>query len=382
MAAILRVIVDQIIAPVPGRLGRYTEGLASALISSAPAGCEVEGIVSSSLPQDYQRVLDTFPGLSGLYKSSLARRELAAAWQFGLTTSPGGGMIHAPSLFAPLRRRNRSEPGEQVVATIHDLIAWSHPESLPSGTVAWSRAMLRRAEKHADAVVVPTHALAERLESIASLGDRIRVIGTAPRLDLHAPQGEAAAAAVSALGLPDDYVVAEGGLDVHTGLLDLLRALGRPDAPRLALVVAGDDVPTENALVDAAVTAGVDRSRLFLLDETGARHHAAVLAGARAFVAPAHEPRDATPLIEAFSLGVPVVHSSAAPYTEVAADAGVEVAIGDGADEYAERLASAIRDVVSDDRLADRLAIAGRDRAAAFSWRDTAERVWQLHADL
>lgn len=380
MAATLRVIVDQIIAPAPGRLGRYTEALTSALIASAPVGCEVEGIVSSSLPHDYQRVLDTLPGLSGLYKSSLARRELAAAWQFGLTTSPGGGMIHAPSLFAPLRRRSRSEPGEQVVATIHDLIAWSHPESLGASTVAWSRAMLRRAEKHADAVVVPTHALAERLESIADLGDRIRVIGTAPRLGLRPP--EAPEGVLRRLGLPSDYVLAEGTLDPHTGLLDLLAALGRPGSPQIALAVLGHESAAGEALGNAATSAGFDRSRLFVVDPVDPHDYSAVLAGARAYVAPAHEAGDATPLIEAFSLGVPVVHSSAAPHAEVAAEAGLQVPIGDAGAEYADRLSQALAVVVGDDDHAERMAIAGRDRAAAFSWRDAAERVWQLHADL
>src|SRR5688572_8763367 len=114
MPIILRVVVDQVVAPVPGPLGIYTQALTSALIATAPAGCEVEGIVSSSPPTDYDRIAELFPGLSGLYKTSLARRELAAAWQLGLTTSPGGGMIHAPGLFAPLRRHDRTLGGDQV----------------------------------------------------------------------------------------------------------------------------------------------------------------------------------------------------------------------------------------------------------------------------
>jgi hypothetical protein len=46
------------------------------------------------------------------------------------------------------------------------------------------------------------------------------------------------------------------------------------------------------------------------------------------------------------------------------------------------RLAAAISTVVTDDSVSDRLSIAGHDRSRAFSWRDSAERVWQLHADL
>ena len=38
--------------------------------------------------------------------------------------------------------------------------------------------------------------------------------------------------------------------------------------------------------------------------------------------------------------------------------------------------------MLGDQTLANRLSIVGSDRARAFSWRDSAERVWQLHADL
>ncbi|GAA2040868.1 glycosyltransferase family 1 protein [Agromyces tropicus] len=379
MPTTLRVIVDQLIAPVPGPIGRYSEALARALIESAPAGCAVEGIVSSSLPSDYDRVHAALPGLSGLYRSSLARRELAAAWQFGVTTSPGGGMIHATSLFAPLRRHDRTVPGEQVVATVHDVLAWSHPESLTTASVAWQKAMLKRARRHADAVVVPTHALAERLASIVDLGDRIRVIGTAPRLGLAIPaQGDAIA---RGLGLPSEYLVVEGSLEPRKGVIDLLQALGRPGVPEIPLVVVGPESYGEQHLATVAEEAGVAPNRVHAVEPADAAELAVVLAGATAFVAPSHDEGDGTELIEAFSLGVPVIHSDAPAYVEVSADAGLAVPVGVGGG-YVERLAAAVTSVVEQRDLADRLSVAGGDRANAFDWRDSAERVWQLHADL
>jgi hypothetical protein len=38
--------------------------------------------------------------------------------------------------------------------------------------------------------------------------------------------------------------------------------------------------------------------------------------------------------------------------------------------------------VVGDPALLRRLHTTGLDRAKAFSWKDSAEKVWQLHADL
>ena len=45
MTTRLRVVVDQLTAPVPGAVGRYTLDLTRSLISTAPADCEVAGIV-------------------------------------------------------------------------------------------------------------------------------------------------------------------------------------------------------------------------------------------------------------------------------------------------------------------------------------------------
>ena len=65
----------------------------------------------------------------------------------------------------------------------------------------------------------------------------------------------------------------------------------------------------------------------------------------------------------------------------MAAGAGVTVARED-AEGYPERLASAIASVVGDSTLSRRLRTTGQDRAKSFSWKDSAEKVWQLHADL
>ena len=68
------------------------------------------------------------------------------------------------------------------------------------------------------------------------------------------------------------------------------------------------------------------------------------------------------------------------PLVEVATDAGIVIRRGD-LDE-ADGYAAAIREVLDDAELRGRLSLAARDRARAFSWRDSAEKVWQLHADL
>jgi glycosyltransferase involved in cell wall biosynthesis len=379
MTTRLRVVVDQLTAPVPGAVGRYTLDLTRGLIATAPPNCEVAGIVSSSPPTDYAFIEAALPGLADLYRTSLARRELAAAWQVGLTTSPGAGIIHSPSLFAPLRKHDR-EGGNQVVVTVHDTLAITHPQSLSAAESSWRRAMLKRARKHADAVVVSTHALANRLADQFDFGDRIRVISPAARSGLVIPSD--ASLRLTALGLPSSYLVTIGSLEPHRGVGDVLSALGRPGMPELPLVVLGPKEWGEQQLVTVAEESGVRRGFVRSFDSLSDADLAVVLGGATAFVAPAHEEGDPVTLIEAFTLGTPVIHSDMPEYAEVAAGAGLSVPIGVAGEAYVNRLAAAISTVATDDNRAERLSITGSDRARAFAWRDSAERVWQLHADL
>ena len=89
--------------------------------------------------------------------------------------------------------------------------------------------------------------------------------------------------------------------------------------------------------------------------------------------------------MEAFKFGLPVIHSDDPALVEVAAGASLVVERPAEAEDdaaYTERLAEAIGRVLTDEELRSRLRVLASDRARAFSWRDSAERVWQLHADL
>jgi hypothetical protein len=47
-----------------------------------------------------------------------------------------------------------------------------------------------------------------------------------------------------------------------------------------------------------------------------------------------------------------------------------------------EGLADAVSRGLGSTAAADRLAVLAADRGRAFSWREAADRVWQLHAEL
>jgi glycosyltransferase involved in cell wall biosynthesis len=383
----LRVVVDEIIGDGSSGARRYAEELTRQIIATAPAGCEVEGIVSN-LPQEaIDELTARLPGLARLTKLPLARRELTVAWQSGLAIPGARGMIHAPSLLAPLRKHDRAE-GDQTTVTIHDVLPWTHPESLPSTTVIWHKAMAKRARKFADTVVVPTHAVADRLAEFVDLGDRIRVIGGAPATTLRLPSD--ADERAERLGLPDHYAVTLGSIQPRKGIAPLIRAVARPEALGISLLIAGPDRYGDGSATGVAAAAGLPEDRVRALGQLDDADLAVALDRATVFVFPSVAEGFGLPIVEAFKFGTPVIHSDDPALVEVAGGASliVERPQSQGSattadDEgYSERLAAAIGRVLTDEELRTRLAVLSADRARAFSWRDSAERVWQLHADL
>ncbi|MEO7016592.1 MAG: glycosyltransferase family 1 protein [Leifsonia sp.] len=379
----LRVVVDELIGDSSSGARRYAEELTRQLIATAPAGCEVEGIVSNLPQETFDELTGRLPGIARLVKLPLARRELVVAWQSGIALPGAKGMIHAPSLLAPLRKHDRLNEGDQVTVTIHDTLPWTHPESLPNTSVLWHKAMAKRARKFADAIVVPTHAVADRLAEFIDVGDRIRVIGGAPATTLRLPAD--ADERAERLGLPERYALTLGSIMPRKGVASLIRAVALPEALSIPLLIAGPDRYGDGTATGVSAAAGLPEDRVRALGHLDDADLAVALDRATVFVFPSLAEGFGLPIVEAFKFGTPVIHSDDPALVEVAAGASLVVERPETPDfdaAYSERLAAAIGRVLTDDALRTRLAVLSADRARAFSWRDSAERVWQLHADL
>jgi glycosyltransferase involved in cell wall biosynthesis len=292
-------------------------------------------------------------------------------------------MVHAPSLLAPLRKHSRSDDGEQVAVTIHDALPWTHADSLPTTSVLWTKSMAKRARKFADAVVVPTHAVADQLSEYIDFGDRIRVIGGASASTLRLPAD--ADERAERLGLPETYALTLGSIMPRKGVAPLIRAIARPEVHGIPLLIAGPDRYGDGSATGVAAAAGLPEDRVRALGQLDDADLAVALDRATVFVFPSLAEGFGLPIVEAFKFGTPVIHSDDPALVEVAGGASLVVerpAAADDEEAYSERLAGAIARVLDDGELRARLSVLSADRARAFSWRDSAERVWQLHADL
>lgn len=366
MSVTLRVVADQLVSRTDPDFAEASGQLLSALIDIAPRGCDVVAIV----PSGEQHLKSQHPGLREVQALALARRELAASWQLGIAGTVGGGLIHSPTTLAPLVRHDRANRGDQTVITLWDLDAWEAPASLPKATVVWTRAMLRRAAKHADAVVVPSFAMAEKLAAIHNFGERIRVIAGAAPAQFAVPNDSSAR--LRDLNLPAHFALVP--LDRSTPA-DISRALsaavGAVSDDR-DVVIVGAQEGQEPQIVDLAAAAGIPERHVQVRSTLDQADRAAVLS--RADVAIFASEKSAWPwrLMEALALGVPIVAADTPVYREVISDGGIIA--------EAKSLAEAAAQAVGDE--AERLQVLSGDRGRSYSWLSAAEKVWQLHAEL
>ena len=363
----LDLVLEQLLSPVPGGTGRYAAEVCAALIAGAPAGGDVQGWTAWHRDTTAARV----PGAPAPRRLLLPRRPLVAAWERGLPVRPrGGDLVHAPTLLAPPR-------GDRpLVVTIHDAVPWTHPETLTPRGVRWHRRMAERVAATADAVVVPTQAVADELARFLTLPSRVVVTGAGVGSALD-DQPDAAARR-ERLGVPvGEYLLTVATLEPRKGLDVLLAALAERPAALPPLVVVGQ-AGWGGIQPDAmARDLGLPDGQVRLLGRLPDADLAAVLHGATALVAPSRAEGFGLPVLEAMAAGVPVISSDAPALVEVGGGATVVTQVGD-----ATALAAALGDLMGNGARRAELGIAGRRRAAEFSWENVAARLWRLYAEL
>jgi alpha-1,3-rhamnosyl/mannosyltransferase len=99
-----------------------------------------------------------------------------------------------------------------------------------------------------------------------------------------------------------------------------------------------------------------------------------IFAGARLLVQPSFEEGFGMPVLEAMTLGIPVVASNCGALPEVLGDAGLLVE-----PDRPDALADAIHTMLTDEALAAASIVRGHERAQLFDWDRTAARVYDTY---
>jgi glycosyltransferase involved in cell wall biosynthesis len=285
--------------------------------------------------------------------ATLAHRAGHAWEQIALPVAARGAeLLLSPANLAPL-----AYPRNVVV--IHDSAPFREPSWYKRAYGAWHRAAIPRIARRARLVVAPSeHTRSELLELFGLEGDR--VVAIAPGVDPSFATPSDPVPLLRRYGIERPYVLAVGteGPRKNLALLDAI-------APELAehgldVAIAGSSRP----YLPQSAASGQARRLGYVADQD----LPALYAGAAVFAMPSLYEGFGLPCIEAMAAGTPVVAADRSALPEACDGAALLADPGDP-DAFAAALLRAAG------RERDGLVAKGRERAAALSWRRTAEEL-------
>jgi glycosyltransferase involved in cell wall biosynthesis len=249
------------------------------------------------------------------------------------------------------------------LVTIHDASVFAVPDAYSTAFRRYYRLLLPHLARRAELVLTDSEfSRSELVRWMRVVEEKIRVVPCGHEHILAAPADHRV---LSRHGLgARPYVLAVSSLSPHKNLETVFAAIRLLGQRGWDYVLAGPVNPrifgslAENA-PDLAVRVGyVTDAELRALYE-----------GAACFVYPSRYEGFGLPPLEAMACGCPVVVSRSASLPEVCGDAALYADA-----DNPQQLAAAIRRVMGEDGLADRLRQRGRERAMHWSWDAAADR--------
>jgi glycosyltransferase involved in cell wall biosynthesis len=357
---------DQLFYRVPGGIGTYVRELLPALREADP------GLGVTLFHSRFDT--EPPPEADNYHRVELGRsfRALYPSWNaVGRPPLPptvsGMDVLHAPSSVAV----PPPGPGQRLVVTVHDLAFRLYPSLFPAVWRTLFRTGLRRAVRRADAIIAVSRNTARDLARYTAVEPgRIHVVPLAPSL----PRSEDDPGPVlDRLRIPRPYLLFVGTLEPRKNLVRLVRAYRRA-AVRVphALVLAGPVGWRSTRLHRELAVPGP--GRIALTGRVSRDELDALYRGADAFCYPSLYEGFGLPVVDAMARGIPTVVANAASLPEVTGDAAIRVE-----PRSVRQLAAAIQRLLEDRSEAARLAEAGRERAALFSWSQTARKTLAVY---
>ena len=344
-----------------GGVGRYATELPGALLAAEP-DTELHLFVSRDLPPALRREQWAGEVRWVTLPVGLKGPPLHVAALVALARTRRLDVLHSPANTGPVLA-----PGLATVVTLHDLI-WLHRPSEWEASVAVQRRMrllVNHCVRHVDRVFAVSQAAAD--DFVRTLGvPRERIDVT--RSGVRSPQGPPRVAEADLrdrLGLTGARVLlCVAQKRPYKNLQALVRALPELDGD-VMLVLPGSATFYERELRALADDLGVNE-RVCFPDWLSDDDLEGLYALSEAFVLPSLIEGFGLPVLEAMARGVPVACSNIPALSEIAGDAALTFE-----PERQDQVTAAVRRLLDDRALAERLIACGYERVKGFTWERT-----------
>jgi glycosyltransferase involved in cell wall biosynthesis len=356
-------------------VGEYTHQLVKALAAAYPPNGDRSPLDLTIFSSSWKDRLTDVSELRGMavVDRRVPVRLLNFAWHrlgWPPADALAGGTFDVTHSSHPLLLPSRR--GARVI-TIHDLNFLKHPERTQGEIRRDYPALVGDHARRADMILTPSQFSAGEIERLLGV-PRDRMALCPPGAPDWAPRAAAPA---------DGYVLFVGTMEPRKNLGVLLDAYERllarahgPNSPISSippLVVAGKPAGDSNEWV-ARMQRQPLASVVRLAGYVAPDRRRELYAGARLLVQPSLEEGFGIPVLEAMTVGVPVVASNRGSLPEVLGDAGLTVD-----PDKPDDLAKAIATIVGDQAYAAQCGARGIARSRNFSWERTARAVYHAY---
>lgn len=261
----------------------------------------------------------------------------------------------------------RSRP---AVLTIHDLQPLEMPHYFSPVKRRWLGAMLPRSARAARLILCPSQFTADRIHQLLDVpAGKIEVVAHGhQRVEPGVLDDGADANRRNRYGR---YLLCPSITYPHKRQVDIVAALDRLRYRfgDLSVVLTGRPGPDDDTIRDQARKLGLS-DRVHLLGRVPTNELDGLYRSATAMVFPSEYEGFGNPVLEAMARGCPVVVSDAGALPEVSGEAGLVVPV-----RHPDALAAAVARVIDEPGLAGRMAQAGVERAAHYSWLGAGQRL-------
>jgi glycosyltransferase involved in cell wall biosynthesis len=325
-------------------IGRYSRGLAAALLRQAPDAfsvllnlCEpgtfdeVQCWLSGRIPRNRVRAFHGLSRIRGMEEQNQARARACEALYDAFVAALGVDLIHIASPFdgfgddVAMGWTERSRPGLVRTATVYDFIPLAMPEAyLPVPALrTWYHHRLSKLAQADLLLAISDYTRRVAIETLKITPERVINISadTEPVFRKLQLSGESKLLLLRRYGITQHFIMHTGVVEHRKNVETLIRAFALlPPEVRAShdLVMIGD--PRQSAADEmrrVARTAGMDAARLVFAAFVPDEDLAALYNLARAAVMPSLMEGFGLPLLEAMRCGAPVLGADATSIPEV-----------------------------------------------------------------
>ena len=298
---------------------------------------------------------------------------ISSHWQFSRALKKCRlDIFHAPANTLPIGYNDAS------ILTIHDLAIYINPEWFPNQTFS-TKFLVPRSLAKAKKIIAVSESTKQDLQKIFRVpDDKIKVIYEGVRTE--EPNAEVKNKALEKFGLQEKrYFLFLGTIEPRKNLIALIAAYKilvqkNPETP--LLVMAGGSGWKNEEIFEAIEKRGLG-NKIKYLGYVSNEEKFALMKSALAFVYPSLYEGFGLPILEAMSLGAPVITSRISSIPEITANAALLIDPNNDGE-----ITNALEKLWKDDGLRAELIAKGEARAKQFSWTKTAEQTLQKYIEV